>query len=229
MKIALCDDNKTDLDLLVGYCKQYCAEFQIVPYDTAKALLAAYQTELFDIVFLDIEMPHPNGYEAAVQLSCEKNPPIVIFTTQTLNYAVRGYGLAFRYLPKPITYEMFCSVLHLAIKQKMPPTISIVTDSKIEVITISDINYIEVIKHQVTIHMVSKPDIILNCSLSAVLNRLPPEQFVQVHKSYGVNLGSVKRMAQGILTLTDGTQLPIGRNYKVQIKTRLIAYLKGAD
>lgn len=229
MKIALCDDDIIDLDILVGYCKKYNADFQIFPYNTAKALLAAYPSELFDIIFLDIEMPSPNGYEAAVQLSREQKPPIVIFITQTLTYAVRGYGVAFRYLPKPITYEMFRSVLKLAIEQMMPPTISIVTDSKVEVITISDINFIEVIKHHVTVHLLSKPDVILSCSFSAVLNRLPPEKFVQVHKSYCVNLGSVQRMAQGMLTLDDGTQIPIGRNYKGKIRAMLIDYLKGTD
>lgn len=229
MKIALCDDDKTDLDILMGYCNQYKGNFQTFSYQSAKALLSAYPSELFDIIFLDIEMAHPNGYEAAVELSHYPNPPIVIFTTQTINYAVRGYGVAFRYLPKPITYEMFCLSLRLAIKQKLPTRISIVTDSKIEVIAMSDINYIEVIRHQVTIHMLSKSDIVLNCSFSDVLKQLPPEQFIRTHKSYCVNLSSVVRMAQGMLTLVDGTQIPIGRNYKVQIKETLIAFLKGVD
>ena len=62
MKIACCDDNSNDLELLVGYCKRYNKEFEIYSYDTAKDMLDAYHLELFDIIFLDIEMARPNGY-----------------------------------------------------------------------------------------------------------------------------------------------------------------------
>ena len=228
MKIACCDDTKTDLDILVNYCKRYDSEFQICTYSAAKDMLDAYPSVLFDIVFLDIEMAHPNGYEAAVQLSRDPNPPIVIFTTQTLNYAVRGYGLALRYLPKPISYEMFTQALRLAIDQKMPQTISIGTDNKVEVLIVSDINYIEVIRHQVTVHMLSRPSICLRCSFSAILDKLPHRCFVQTHKSYCVNLHSVMRMEQNTMTLIDNTQIPIGRNYKAQLKEHLIEFLKGS-
>ena len=228
MKIACCDDTSTDLELLVDYCERYDSEFQICTYTSAKDMLDAYPSVLFDIVFLDIEMDHSNGYEAAVQLSHEPDPPIVIFTTRSLNYAVRGYGLATKYLPKPVTYEQFSQALSLAIDQKTPPTINIITDNKIEILTVSDINYVEVSRHQVTVHLLSKPDIHLRCSFSAILDKLPDNWFVQAHKSYCVNLHSVMRMEQNSLTLIDNTQIPIGRNYKTQLKERLMEFLKGS-
>ena len=42
MKIACCDDTKTDLDILVNYCKRYDSEFQICTYSAAKDMLDAY-------------------------------------------------------------------------------------------------------------------------------------------------------------------------------------------
>lgn len=229
MKIACCDDNSNDLELLVGYCKRYNKEFEIYAYDTAKDMLDAYHLELFDIIFLDIEMARPNGYEAAVLLSHEPNPPIVIFTTQTLNYAVRGYGVALRYIPKPITYEMFSSALHLAIEKKTPHCISIGSENRVDVFQVDDITYIEVIRHQITVHTKSKNDVTLRCPFSAVLDKLPLDRFVQVHKSFCVNLQSVIRMEPNTLTLTDNITIPIGRNYKTQLRERLMAFLKGAD
>lgn len=228
MKIAICDDNKKDLDILHDYCRQYDKNLRICLFDSAKALLAAYSEELFDIVFLDIEMAPPNGYDIAVQLAQETIPPIIIFTTQTLNYAVRGYGLALKYLPKPISYETFAAVLRLAIDQRTPVKISIETNNKIQVFLVSEIDYIEVIRHQVTMHLKSKPKVTLRCSFAAVLASLPSGTFVQTHKSYCVNLHSVMRMEQNTLTLTDGAQIPIGRNFKAQVKMRLIDFLRGA-
>lgn len=106
MKLALCDDDAADLELLAGYCRQYDPALPIHCFSSAAALLERDAQDPFDIVFLDIEMAHPNGYEAAVELSRRECPPAVIFTTQSFSYAVRGYGLALRYLPKPITYEV---------------------------------------------------------------------------------------------------------------------------
>ena len=229
MKVACCDDVQADLELLINYCKRYDSSLQLYSYTTAKDMLNAYSSDLFDVVFLDIEMAHPNGYEAAVQLSHEQNPPIVIFTTQTLDYAVRGYGLALRYLPKPISYEMFRQTLQLAIEQKAPLTINITTNTKVEVVIVSDITYIEVMKRQVIIHLSSRPDLSLNCSFETILGKLPDNRFVQTHKSYCVNLNHVMRMEQNTLTLTDGTQLPIGRNYKAHLRERLIEFLKEAN
>ena len=229
MKIACCDDEKSDLELLIEYCRRYDHSLQLYPYTTAKDMLDAYSSVLFDIVFLDIEMAHPNGYEAAVRLSHEPTPPIVIFTTQTLNYAVRGYGLALRYLPKPISYEMFRQALQLAIEKKTPLTINVTTNTKVEVLIVSDIIYTEVMKRQVMIHLLSRPDIYLNCSFETILGKLPSNLFVQTQKSYCVNLNHVMRMEQNTLTLTDGTQIPIGRNYKTHLRERLIEFLKEAN
>ncbi len=68
---------------------------------------------------MDIEMEAPNGFEAAVRLRAERDGPVIIFTTKTLDYAVRGYGLALRYLPKPIEYAGFAGALSLALRERL--------------------------------------------------------------------------------------------------------------
>lgn len=104
MKIAICDDETTECNRLYSYCKQYNQKFDVTLFFSASDLYNAFQTNFFDLILLDIEMQRPNGYEIAEKLMNSDPKPIIIFITKTLNYAVRGYGIAFKYLPKPISY-----------------------------------------------------------------------------------------------------------------------------
>ena len=58
-----------------------------------------------------------NGLELGARLIRLSPKPVIVFTTQSLNYAVRGYGIAMRYLPKPITYDTFSDVMRLAMER----------------------------------------------------------------------------------------------------------------
>lgn len=225
MKIACCDDNRTDLELLVSYCKCYNENFQIYTYTAAKDMLDSYSSVLFDIVFLGIETVHSNSFEVAVQLSHESKPPIVIFTAQTRQHAVDGYGLALQYLLKPVSYERFQQALQLAIEKKTPAKISVTANRKTEILAVSDISYIEVVRHHVIFHMLERQDVCMNSSFGVVLNQLPNDCFMQTHKSYCVNLHHVTRIERDILILTDGTKIPVGRSYSVKLKECLVEFL----
>lgn len=229
MNLALCDDDAADLNLLANYCRQYDPALPVHRFSSAGELLEWDAREPFDIVFLDIEMAHPNGYEAAVALSKKECPPIVIFTTQSLRYAVRGYGLALRYLPKPITYEAFASALQLALTRRTPSKISICSDHKTMIFVLSEITYIEAYRHQILVHLLEKPEISLRYSFSAFLRQLPSLWFAQARKSYCVNLNHVMRLEQSSVILTDGSQIPMGRSFKRQFQSQLMQFLKGGD
>ncbi len=227
MLIAICDDSPGDLALLRGYCRQYDPGLAVITYPSAKELLASYPTEKPDIVFMDIEMEPPNGFEAAQRLRAERDAPIIIFTTQTLNYAVRGYGLALRYLPKPIDYGDFAEVLELALRERTPRKISVSSDSGAEILNVANILWFEVFGHNVCFHLKEKRDLQVRCTFSSVMEQVRSCDFAQIHKSYCVNLAFVERAEQTGVTLTDGTALPVGRSFVKSFRERLGNYLRG--
>lgn len=227
MLIAICDDSPEDLALLGGYCRRYDPGLPVRTYSSAKALLAAYGREKPGIIFMDIEMEPPNGFEAAVRLRGEPDAPVVVFTTQTLGYAVRGYGLALRYLPKPISYNAFAEALALALRERTPQRISVSSDSGTEVLNVSEIGWFEVYGHNVCFHLRGRRELQIRCTFSSVLDLVRPYPFAQIHKSYCVNLESVERAEQNSVRLTDGTVLPVGRHYVKSFRERLGNYLRG--
>ena len=96
MKIAVCDDEQHDLDLLCALIHQYNSAFDLTAFHRADALLDAFQADFFDLVFLDIEMEAPNGFEAAELLMSRPEKPLIVFVTNSSAYTLRGYGVAFR-------------------------------------------------------------------------------------------------------------------------------------
>ena len=68
--------------------------------------LEAVPTLQFDIVFLDIHMPHMNGIELAAKLRENFPALVIIFLTAHRNYALEAFDVAgFDYLLKPISQE----------------------------------------------------------------------------------------------------------------------------
>lgn len=126
MKIAICDDDASDLELIKEYCFRFDKEFDVETFYSGEALLAAFDNDFYDIIFLDIEMGQMNGLEVGTRLIHLPHKPIIFFTTQSLNYAVRGYGIAMRYLPKPISYDVFSGALKTAIEYVVPDRKSVV-------------------------------------------------------------------------------------------------------
>lgn len=90
MKIAICDDDGMDLLYLQTLISEYDSTLDTTLFHTAKDLLTAFQTTFFDIVFMDIEMEHPNGYEAAEILMQQEDKPLIIFVTNSGEYTIRG-------------------------------------------------------------------------------------------------------------------------------------------
>ncbi len=87
---------------LPGNWKNSVREVEIIGVcDNAEKALVILSTEEVDLAFLDIEMPHMNGFELLQRL--KKIPFEIIFTTAYDMFAVKPLSLArLDYLLKPI-------------------------------------------------------------------------------------------------------------------------------
>ena len=107
--VAVCDDEKSDLDGIVQSVQRYDVQgcFDIETYMDGNELLSELQMQKksFDLLLLDIEMPS-NGFQLAQSLIQMEKHPLVVFVTKRHEYAVQGYGIAFRYLVKPLTLRL---------------------------------------------------------------------------------------------------------------------------
>lgn len=143
MNIAICDDEQQDIDILYHYCKSCKLPYNISTFLSASDLLEAFKSQFYDLIFLDIEMDKPNGFEIGSILAGYSPRPVIVFTTNALQYAVRGYGIAFRFLCKPITITMFQSVVREALDEILPQKAAVTCGSTQKMISINDVIYFE--------------------------------------------------------------------------------------
>ena len=103
MKILLVDDEQLQLIRLEKACKAVLPNADYFCYNNPVKALDENSNTIFDIAFLDIEMPSINGIQLAKKLK-KINPLIrVIFVTAYNDYALQAFNIhASGYITKPV-------------------------------------------------------------------------------------------------------------------------------
>lgn len=203
------------------------AQILSVVFRVGTVCLWHFKQIFMTLFFLDIEMAGTNGLTVGSRLMECGVKPIIIFTTQSLNYAVRGYGIALRYLIKPIDYETFAGIMRVVLDKVLPQKMLVTYRGEQRLIPINEISYFEVIRHNVIFHLNNRETVSIRGSLAEIKEQLSRGWFVQTHKSYCVNMDYIDRATRCELTLTNGECVPVGRNRSESFQAQLQEYLKG--
>ena len=198
----------------------------------AKALIEKNEPH---IVFLDIEMPHLNGFDLLQQF--ETLPFKVVFTTAYDQYAIKALRLnALDYLLKPIDKNDITTViekykneeinnnkeqlknLHLFNNGTLQDTIALSTNKGLLFVKIEDIMYLEAESCYTHIMMNDKSKHLASKTMAAFEEVLQDNPlFFRAHKSNIVNLKYIKQYIRGEggeLIMQDGTSISLSRNRK---------------
>lgn len=226
MRVAICDDELKDLQELQTAIKRYgCAEnLEVYAYTRAAELYAAEERFHFDIAILDIEMEAPNGYEIAKRLVEHRPGPIIMFLTNSMAYTIRGYGVAFRYLTKPIDPQQLNQALSAAICEVNANRFVFSVDGTAHIVRIDDIYYFEVFNHYIVLHITNQ-EYTFRAALRDVLSKLPGGYFGMPHQSYIVNFSHVKAAMPKEVHLTNGAVIPMSRRKQEDFNCQLHRYL----
>lgn len=227
MKIAICDDNIKDLNEELELLKTHPSfnSFSISTFCSTTELYCACKEENINIVILDIEMPEPDGYTIAKKLKQLPKSPLIIFVTQSMEYTIQGYGLAFRYIPKIKLQDMFFPALDAAINELSPHQLPIFIDNQMHIINTNDIIFLESFGHSIVLHTYTE-DFSFRGSLKELLKELPPIEFGIPHQSYIVNFKYVAKVSSTQIVLTTKNRIPISRRKSQNFNMLFHNYLK---
>lgn len=226
MRCIAVDDEPRALDIIENFISKIdfisiVGKFRS-PLDAVDFLM---QNEV-DLIFLDINMPDITGTELVKILN---QKPMIIFTTAYSEYAIESYDLeAVDYLLKPFEFDRFLKavikakeIFKLKLQPKDKQTVySSPVENKIQLksgsetfqIKIDDIKYIEGLGNYVNIYLCDQK-IATYISLKDLLEKLPAESFIRIHKSYIVSINQIKSFESYQVKLNDKT-IPIGKNYR---------------
>jgi DNA-binding LytR/AlgR family response regulator len=85
-------------------------------------------------------------------------------------------------------------------------------DYKLVKINFSDIQYIEGLKDYIKIYVTDRP-VITQMSMKAIEEKLPPNQFIRVHRSYIVSFPKIDYIQKQMLTI-GRKEIPVSENYR---------------
>lgn len=233
MRILICDD---DL-LIVKQLEQYLNEFfhknklkspDIIIYNNGEALLS--DTNLKDIIFLDIELPGISGIHVGNQLKKENENVIIFIVTSYAEYldeAMRCH--VFRYLSKPLDKQRLYRNLKDAIQLYTTSSVKIPIETKQGCYTVlaSDIIYIEAQGRKVTVHT-TKNEYESIHNMKHWTNTLDMNCFFLSHRSFIVNLRHVSDFDHELIYLYNHQfSAYLTRRKYTQFKEAYLLYLEG--
>lgn len=230
MKIAIVEDEQKSAELLLSYINRFQEEtgntFTTKHFKSGLEFMDT--SEWFDLVFMDIAMPHINGMETARDLRKNNSICSLIFVTNMAQYAIEGYEVsAMDFLLKPVEYFNFCLKLKKAVKlyeSQQKHLISVPVEDGVMYLSTDDIYYIEVIAHSIIFHTNKQVVESRKSTLKTYEQQLLDRGFVRCNYSYLVNLKYVTR-SSGDVILVGGSELRISRNRKKSFMKALADYI----
>lgn len=233
MYLAVCDDNKEELDAVLSMLDAWQAEHNDTlrrrTFQSAVELLESARQEQFTLYLLDVMMPGMDGLEAAREIRRFDDAAEIVFLSTSPGFAYESYGVrALNYLLKPIERETLFALLdHLCLReQKNLEALTLKTSATIIRVPYAQISYVEVIGKHVYFHLtdgnVRKVPGALKDFEAMLLLR--PE-FVRVHRSYIVNMLQVEELSSAGLRTFQGENLPVSRLFYPQLQKSFMALL----
>jgi DNA-binding LytR/AlgR family response regulator len=227
------DDEPLAINVVMRYLEGF-DDFEVV--DTCQNALDAFNImdkKPIDVIFLDINMPTMSGLDLIRNL---KNPPLVVITTAFREYAIESFDLeVIDYLVKPFSLDRFMNTIG-RIKKRLAPGNSTAQEKVPEVseqqhvffkvdkrmvkVMLDEIIYIESLKDYVRIKTATE-NLINHNNLVSIMEHLPEERFIRIHRSYIIALDKVKAIEGNCVEIA-GKLLPIGRNYQKTVKKLIL-------
>jgi DNA-binding LytR/AlgR family response regulator len=232
ISVAIVEDNHECTDTLKKYLKKYSRDYNIIidlfTFQDGEDIVSFYESK-YDIILMDIEMKHLDGMSAAKKIREFDKDVIIIFITNTPQFAIKGYEVkALSYLLKPVPYFAFQQEINNAmseIKKTKESFILITTDNGIVKLNIFDIYYVETMKHYLLVHTKSG-EYRTKLSMKKMEDNLKDGSFFRCNSCYLINLDEVTGVS-GDFAMIKKIELKISRPRKKEFMEALTANFGG--
>lgn len=215
-KIAICDDEWIIVEQLNGMVSE-CIEKKGIEYsiNTFLSGMDIIQSEIiFDLIFLDIEMPEIDGIEIGKRIRKNNYKCKIIMATSRVERFKEAFQLdAFRFITKPFDKSEIKEAIDAVLATKLGmEEIELYLNRNAYKVQQRSIKYIttyDSISEFIIKDKILRRDI----SLDSLENILDERLFFRIHRKMIVNLGFVTHYNQGIISIGE-------KEIKVAIRKR---------
>ena len=244
IKAIIIDDEPDCCEVLTILLEKHCPEIKVVSTCySAEQGIAAIMDNAPQLVFLDIEMPHMNGFkllEALPSINFE-----IIFTTSYDQYAIKAIRFsALDYLLKPIDREELQAAIAKAAKRLQHPLpqqleiliqkfnhqvnkvnrIALPTTEGLQLISLDSIISCASSSNYTILLMKENQKLTVSRTLKDIEEMLDDYNFMRVHHSYLVNVNEIRKYIRGEggnLIMSDGSSVDVSRSKKDMLLKKL--------
>jgi two-component system LytT family response regulator len=244
IRAIIVDDEPNCLDVLATLLERYCPEVTIVAAcSSAEEALSVIAKENVQLLFLDIEMPHMNGFDLLQRIP--RQDIQVIFTTSYDQYALKAIRFsALDYLLKPVDQEELQQAVRKA-SQRLSPAlpqqldillqklnspsrqvdrIALPTMEGLQLLPVDSIISCASSSNYTILSLKDNQKLIVSRTLKEIEEMLGDYSFLRVHHSYMVNLNETRKYIKGEggqLIMSDGSSIDVSRSRKDELLRRL--------
>jgi len=234
MKIAVCEDNAEDRALICAYIEDYMARHsyfaEIIPFADGEALLEAFPSGSFKLLFLDIIMPGMSGIDTARKIREMDQHCKLMFITSSPDFMAESFTVQTSdYVIKPIkrenmdkTMTAFYEALE---KSSRKVEVPVGRGGKVG-IAIAKIEYIEAFG-KLTVFSMHDSVVETQLTISEVEELLGDEPFLRCHRSYIINMNHVKDIGGDSFLMKNGGVVPMPVKSRKELKLVVTGFLAG--
>lgn len=224
LQTLIIDDEPDALDKLKSYIEKIpFLELAAACQGSTEALEFLANRQI-DVIFTDIDMPDINGIAFVESLTTRT---MVVFITAYRDFAVEGFRLsAIDYLVKPYSMAEFQRAANkvLEVYQNRHPrqketqegsdSLFVKVETHYERISQSAIRYIKGYAEYLQIFVDGQPRPVLTISSFANIAGKLNSSFLQVHRSYIVNMDRIVRIERNRIVMDKDIYIPVSNTYR---------------
>lgn len=211
VKVAIVEDSKSDmdncLDLLRRYGKEKNIDFDIETFESGNDFIEHFRSQ-YNFVILDINLSLTNGIDIAKTIRKTDEEVIIMFATNLAKYATKGYEVdAIDFALKPLSYASFYLKLERVMKRlglKEKSFLVVSCKDGMRKIDLNSILYLEVISHDIIVHMLGGENVYTSGTLKKYEESLKANWFIRCNSCYLVNASNIKRIDKLNVELVNG-------------------------
>jgi len=244
IRIAVCDDNRLDLEIISYMIAEYVRyrsrlDFEITAFSGAFQLMdyveKAESDDKFDIYLLDMIMPVIKGIDLGKTLRKHDRNCCIVFITSADEYASESYDItASGYIMKPVTREKLFQILDGIVSkisyepEESEECITVKTKDGIRHIKLHTIIYAEYINHTIKFHIFGG-EIIATVTGSLTMAKLVDmikndKCFIVPHRAFIINLRYVASMNGQNFVMQNNDIVPVSRASLKETKKKYLEF-----
>lgn len=231
INIAIVDDDvgyRSQINEFIQmFAKESGEEFGVSLFGSGMDFVTDYKP-LYDIAFLDIEMPLMDGMSTARRIRQVDGRICIVFVTRMAKYAIEGYEVnAVDFVVKPLKYFNFRDKLKKALRfvaSHKENEVVIKYDGSYFRLPVSEIYYVEKDKNYLIYHT-ARGEIRERGSMEDAEKQLSASGFSLCNSGCIVNLRLIKQVTQTEV-IVNGEALPLSRRRIKEFKTDMLNFLR---